>query len=296
MSSASRALWWVAAGSVFWLQPAAAESSTRLESERYQVSLVEDGECCPRQMRFAVSDRSAGTTIELHVSGRIQALRGLHLYGDRLVVEGELPWGGTNLLIANLRSGQQEERIWTYDFALSASGRFLVYRTHYPRAVAPPGRRSILLVYDLARSPEENRDGEREDYPCANQGLPVFPEKNAFQRDYCIAGADDRIWASPPSWSPDEERIAFFECTADWERCSLVLVDVGDFSRPPRIWRQLLDLSPYLRREGLHQYTGQPGDPVHLSVRSLGWKDGRTIVAELHPESGVLSPIEFELP
>lgn len=181
-----------------------------VEGPRFSATVRRNTECCPKTLVLTVQkdqEESAAMSME----GRLQTLTGLQLVGQhRLLVTGELRYGGTGLWIADLETLSQETEIWTYGYSVSPSGRRLVYQTHYPRMVPPEGRRSIFLLYDLTRPPAGNRPGSRSDWPEPNLGTPIFPEENVEQRSWDIHAAERRYsLISPFLWSKDEMTVLF---------------------------------------------------------------------------------------
>lgn len=281
--------------------PLAAATNDTIEDPRYLVEqLPPTAPCCPATLAFRVTDKAAGGVRELALSARVETVRDFFFgYGSKLVIEGELRYGGSILLIADLETGGLEDKIWNYGHAFSPSGRFLVYLSHYPRMIVPEARRSIVMLYDLAISPADNRFGVDPRDPQRGIGLPVFPAANAERMSFDVSLAGDRMYVSPFLWAEDERAFLFIECEPAWASCHLVEVGVDEGvtrgEKAPSIARMELDLHPYTRSEGAGPYTGGPDDPVRIAVERLEWKvDGSAVV--VYPQDASAMVHRFELP
>ena len=290
-----------ALGLVFMVNPAEGEARKVVEDERFRAErLPQKAACCPAELAWRITDKVPGEERLITLTGRVEEVRDFFFAGDKLVVEGRLRYGGSNLLIADLDTGTQEEEIWNYGHAFSPSGRYLVYRSHYPRLGMPEGRRSLLVLYDLESGPEGNRFGQ-ERAMGESPGLPIYPELNAERLSFDVTLASDRLWVSPFLWAEDETSVVFFECATDWSSCGLVTVGLGsDVFRgaaAARSQRTVLDLHPFTRSEGPWTFTGGPDEPVRLAVRSLAWaEEGRGVVVEPEPASSLIDRFELPLP
>lgn len=182
-----------------------------IEGPPYSVWVSTQTECCPKVVELRVRKEGWDEERTLEMSGRIQTLQKLQpVIEPRLLVVGELRYGGTNLWIANLETLEQEAEIWNYGYGVSPSGRFLAYQTHYPRMALPNARRSIFLLYDLSLPPEDNRPGPPSDWPEPNLGTPIFPEENVEEGSWSIFESELSYGlVSPFLWSKDERVLVF---------------------------------------------------------------------------------------
>ncbi len=296
----TRSLLPVAALILFGAGPSSAVVKEKIEDERYLVErLPPAAPCCPATLAFRVTDKASGGVRELALTARVETLRDFFFsYGSKLVVEGELRYGGSNLLIADLETGSLEDKVWNYGHAFSPSGRFLIYLTHYPRMIVPEARRSIVMLYDLAMSPADNRFRVDPRDRQKGIGMPVFPAANAERMSFDVSLAGERMYVSPFLWAKDERAVLFIECEASWATCYLVEVGVDETmthgERAPSIRRVELDLHPHTRGHGAGPYTGGPDDPVRIAVERLDWKeDGSALV--VYPEEASSMVDSFEL-
>ncbi len=178
----------------------------------YSVWVGNQSECCPKVLDLRVKKTGWDKEKTLGMTGRMETLEKLQpVVKPRLLVVGKLPpAGGWDLWIANLETMKQEAEIWSYGYGVSPSGRFLAYQTHYPSRGPPNGRRSIFLLYDLSRPPDDNRTGPLSDWPEPNLGTPIFPKENVERHSWSIYEAK-RFYGitSPFLWSADGSSMVF---------------------------------------------------------------------------------------
>ena len=182
-----------------------------IEGPPYRVWVSHQTECCPKQVELRVREDGSEEDRSLELTGRMQKLQELRPVIDpRVLLIGDLRYGGTNLWIVNLETLRHETEIWTYGHGISPSGRYLAYQTHYPGMALPADRRSIFLLYDLSMPPEKNRSGPAGDQGDRTLGTPIFPEKNAAEPSWSTAGVERSYSLSSPFLWSDDERVLVF--------------------------------------------------------------------------------------
>lgn len=281
-----------------------------VETQTYIVTLkaVQESACCPgeKELVLSVTDKKKQTEATLTPRGRIRTVADMFISGSsRLVVIGELPYGGNTFFIVDLVQRQLEETIWAYGYAISPSKRFLVYETHYPRMMTPDARRSILLVYDMAKSAAENRlllhesssSKERGFIPeYSSTGVPVFPETNATKTSYIVTLEEDHLYMSPFLWAENEKQIVFLEFYQN--KNYLVVLNLGAQLVHPEIVRERIDIQSLVRGDvidpGIRQELGIT--PYKFLVTELHWKDSDTIIVRPYPQFWLAEKVELRLP
>lgn len=267
-------------------------------NERYEVTLLEDtGECCPRTFEFRVLDKAAGAEKSLILTGRVAELKDIRLVsGDRLAIVGRLRYGGDIVVLGDLDSGEQMDVLWAHSFGFSPSERYLIYESHYPRHVMPIGRRSILLLYDLDTTAEENRllgFDQATDQHMA--GIPVYPASNAFPKSYDVRIANELLVVSPYLWSEDGRRVAFV-ARSENNTYDLVLLNLED-PLEPEIWERALDVQSLILPERKQVMSQQEIEKVGYGAGHLEWDGPDRIILHTDPHQFLMRDrLVVELP
>ena len=266
-----------------------------LNDSRYRVELVREGPCCPNELEFLVEEKESGRTHALHFKTRINRVRWMRILDDsRLLVVGRFQPGSNVLLLNDLKQEPAPEEIWSYGHQFSPSKRLIVYATHYSTTAPPEAQRSILLLYQLARSPAQNRVGEPAALDVSNAGIPIFPERNAAERSYDPSLEPKHVYLSPFLWSPDEDKIVFFESFDG--SYHLVTVDLSRGLDSPRIARRTVEVEEVVKEESRGRLTERQIEAKWIAVVDLRWKDDRNVVLRLHADEDVREVVELPIP
>lgn len=173
---------------------AAAGAEAAWNVEKLTLTPVKEG---VRLLRVAVLRVSEGRTTELSDYVALQEIRDSFVRGDRLVVIGEAERASVVEIFDLQRKAKVDWFVCYQPRRISAN--WIAYKEFYHGSAQGPGvATDVLLVYDLARTPVDNRietqPGETFPLPqparsnsAVNVGIPVFPETNARQRSYRIA-------------------------------------------------------------------------------------------------------------
>lgn len=99
--------------------------------------------------------------------------------------KGELRYGGNLFLIINLSSLELIDTLWSYRYSVSKDNRYIAFIEHYPRSL-PSGAfgKDVILLYDMDKSPQQNRIENNGKLSTRKCGIPIFPEKNMSEKDY----------------------------------------------------------------------------------------------------------------
>lgn len=101
---------------------------------------------------------------------------------SKVGVIGESANGGSRVLVVERGTSSVIDSFYARAPAASDSGRLIAFTQHSPRYFS---RGSLLLVYDLAESPESNRMGVYADLdPMYEAGIAVAPAWNATNQSY----------------------------------------------------------------------------------------------------------------
>ena len=216
-------------------------------------------------------------------------------YDGNLVLTGTTSTRAPHVLIGKADS-PTNEWIRSWNYAFSPSGRYLAYQAFTPRTGGPPTPWSVVLIYDLEKSREENLPPGTSaipDWPRDCTGRPVFPETNVF-RDNCERGNQPDLEFNVHSsflWSPDERRVYFLAR----ENQDLLLVRVNlPWTRgaPLPVWRQKLDMEHFHVTEAGYVYDSKRVSRIWAD--QLSWTTAGRIRVDLDPDYGFGSSFEIE--
>lgn len=252
-----------------------------------------------RRLVFSVADKRTGELKDLSYQGILASVSGLALIERKLVTTGTV--GGTAggfFAVVDLESGRQDT-IWTHKYQFSPSRRFLVFSSWYARGVPPATRRSIVLMYDMAKSAAENRlDSYRERRHQVYSGKPVFPEENVKQRSYNRLLAERHYIMSPFLWSADETRIVFIAFAELERRNYLVKIDLSKGLDEPVVRRKDLDVKEYIKWDIIRQSTIEEleAKPYGLVTKALSWNGAERVVVRPYPQYWLPKELTLILP
>ena len=275
-------------------QPTHQGSQFWQEGER-RLTLV-DRQTVGSLMVYSVEVRDASATQLFRLRGYDMAVDKAWIgYDGNLVLTGTTSTRAPHVLMGKADS-PTNEWIRSWNYAFSPSGRYLAYQAFTPRTGGPPTPWSVVLIYDLEKSREENLPPDTSvipDWPRDCTGRPVFPETNVF-RDNCERGNEPDLEFNVHStflWSPDERRVYFLAR----ENQDLLLVRVNlPWTRGATlpVWRQKLDMEHFHVTEAGYVY-----DPKRVSriwADQLSWTTAGRIRVDLDPDYGFGSSFEIE--
>jgi hypothetical protein len=181
----------------------------------------------------------------------------MHILKDsKLVIETKWkarPNGSTGLHIINMKDCTLIDQFFCYDPVLSPSERFWVYEKYYPPHGSQAIQTTVVLVYDMEKSPLENRlpvEGYTE-LPEEQVGLPVYPEPYVKVKKYMLLEEQENnpFWytmSSPFLWSSDSNDVVFL-CNHQ-KNTYCVRVNIGSGIELPKIFSSPpIDVSSYLK-------------------------------------------------
>lgn len=223
-----------------------------VEGATYEASLVRAETTGDGSSRFHFDIREAGegepSTFVLQ--NLTTEIRKLGLYRDTLLVFGSVGNAGQGVTLVDLQRRREVDFILAYYPRHSLTGRYLIYRKFYPRFAPPEVQSDLVLVYDLARSPRENRLGGEAspvamragspEHLVASQevGFPIYPLPNVRDRSY-------RVWVEEPAerhlvttgflWDRQDERVLFVDREGERQEDSVVVVDLSDGLERPKV-------------------------------------------------------------
>ena len=265
----------------------------------FAAELVSATDCCPATLQFELRDLAGGEPRRVSVEARVERYTSHFVYKRTLVIEGELRYGGTIVILVDADRGTVNHVFWTYGHAFSRSKRYLAYRTHYPRLGG--FAKSVVAVFDLDKSVNENRRGITLDerFP-RSVGRPVYPTDNAFRHSLVLDEATPRIYTSPFAWSQDERHLAFVAIHFDESgsrdgRMVLVVTEPFPAAAGAVSWQRELDFSDYAISSNPSSLGGEHNE--WAAIDDLRWSGSEIIITPDGLHVGELpAEIRIELP
>lgn len=286
----------------------ASSEHLHVESERYVVSLlpserVESKENGPKFV-FTVRDKRTQSETSIQMKNRTDRVERLSIIDDALVIFGSISSYGMDVVtLFDLSNGTEKDSFLGYAVELSDTKRYLIYNQWHPRIAPAAAESSVILVYDLIASPQENRvDPKVQRAREADEvGHPIFPEENARKRIYrfWIEEEQDQHNVGPWRkylWLDQDSKVVFVDKHAGEEW--LVVVDLSQGLDKARIRQKAIDVARIL--------SAKPGDlnyeallkegKERLTIEGLEHRDGRIIISVLPDIKYKTTQIEMALP
>ncbi len=263
-----------------------------VEDERWRVAFTETfGAENPREVHYVleVEDRQRGERPELVVveplltpeelAVDLRIIRGTTLVFQYRVVPYQPNAEGVILL--DLETHETIDAFFGLGFALCPGERFWVFqRLIRPR---PPSssQSAVVLLYDMDRSPEENRLAMDGADPRIDAGFPVYPSYYAENLTYRWEEQleSEKPWyrrASPFLWRDNGREAVFLvtEDRGDAPETALVHLDFGAGVSQPQIRERRLDYQALA--DAAAEDRTEPGGletPQLIHARALEWAD-----------------------
>ena len=223
-------------------------SRIEIQSANYRVALkrAEAVESGSKKFHFEILRTTTNKPSSFVLSNLTTQVRKLDIYQDRLVVYGSVESKASCLTVVDLQRGEELDFLLGYHPQRSSTGRYVIYRKFYPRFSPPEVQSDLILIYDLARNPNENRKGGGSspvglrvgspEHLLASErvGYPIYPLANVRERSY-------RVWVEKAAqrhlvvggflWGQQDERVLFVDRQEGKD--SVVVVDLtGGLERP----------------------------------------------------------------
>jgi hypothetical protein len=166
------------------------------------------------------------------------------LANERLIVFGEGMWA-TNVYMVDWAKAVQLDSFTAYNTVLSPDQRWIAYAKFYPAQVEGS---SEYMIYDLAKTPEQNRPAGVEPTDTENVGRVIFPpgHQNFPGSNTNLPEELRHVGASRLYWAPDSRAILFEDRTPS--DAGVVLVTIDEKGKPSA-FRHSLSASEICGRE-----------------------------------------------
>lgn len=222
-----------------------------VQNEKYLVRLVSREPPSPGTVdfrwTFSVKDKSTHTESSIQMQNMTDELHELVLVNDLLVVLGHIQRFADSATLFDLNSQKEKDFILGYGYVMeiSATKRYLVYNQFRPRWTDPGGTSDVILLYDLYKSPPENRVGlEVQKLDTWEVGHPIYPEENLRKqayRDWIEDEQDRHVVGLWDLWIEKDRQVVLTDRYKGglW----LVLVDLPEELQQARIRKRELDMA-----------------------------------------------------
>ncbi len=235
---------------------------------------------------------SGNSTVKISLPGVVDDVDEVCPLSDgRLVLFGGT-YNSANINIIDGTHALLLDSFYGFDPAMSPNQRWLVYRKFYPLHTELPVSEEYLL-YDLTKTPAQDRPRGVVLYDRANVGAVIFPlgQRNLLTDNIGLPEDQQHSFRSKSFfWAPDSQAIVFGDSVQD--RFSLVLVLI-DSAGVPRAYVHPIPVS--------EECSGNKIAPknfgLSLSHAEIGLdKNGdRSIEVTFEPSPGVCVPQALEL-
>jgi len=232
-----------------WLTAASSLRIIEIENDLYKISISEKKiiSSTTDQFKFVFSiyDKTTKRSYFIEMKNLTTDIQKFNIYKDKIIVFGYV---GSNIsdsvTIIDLKSNKELDFILCYKPQLSETSRYLGFKKFYPRFSPNEVQSDLVLIYDLEKSPSDNRVDEkfkkirREEINIAspeytvlseNVGHPIYPSENVESQTYFvwIDSLEERhLITSSFLWLGQDDNILFIDQykSKKW----IVLIDISN--------------------------------------------------------------------
>jgi len=265
-------------------------NAIKLSTKDFSITLVgeEFSENAPHLKRFHLEIFDKGTKEFRHLTigdihSRVRSIKSIYpLRNNLLIIFGNLKRAEI-VFIVNLWKGQLIDEFWCYDPVLSPSEHYLVYEKFYPYHGLPGSQTTVVLLYDLQKSPSENRipvEGYTS-WPESQVGLPVYPEPYVKAQAYVLPEQqlENPNWyslTSPFLWHQDSNDIVFL-CNHEGQT-NIARVNISDGVKKPKIYEAAVNVADFIKPDLQEELREKEVARLRrLSAEDITW-DGKEYV------------------
>ena len=247
---------------VFYSMNAVAQQSILQDDDEYAIhaGVSSDASAAGQKkiITLQIFDKITGMSKEISISNRTETIVNLYHYEqEQLLIHGKLGSGGDVITFVHLPTSQVIDTIWGWDASISPDFTKIAYNFRYPPQSIPLYRTSVLLVYDLTKTPEENSMDNSDGNP-TNRGFIIWPETNRLRQQYFIPAKnyeEQQHIISPIVWNAASTKVCFLMYPGDRERQGnptyLILIDLSNGLNEPQISLQEVEASLFYKHSVL---------------------------------------------
>lgn len=175
------------------------------ENNQYEVNLIsrEKHEEGSNQYKFTFSVENKLTQQKslIEMKNMTTEIEEISIVKNRLIIFGYVNNDAAGVTLIDLKKNEEMDFILCFSPVFSESKRFLIYEKFRPRFAPEEVQSDLVLLYDLTKSPEDNRlqnnyknikkkskrIGDPEYLTASeNVGVPLYPEKNVSEQIYFV--------------------------------------------------------------------------------------------------------------
>jgi len=207
------------------------------------------------------------------------------LQKDRLLAVGKLKWAEI-VFVIDLKNGKLLDEFWCYAPTISPTSRFLVYEKFYPYHGLPPTRTTVLLAYDMRKSPLENRVPVvgYTAWPKEQVGLPIYPQPYVKARAYVLVEQqrENIHWymlSSPFLWSGDANDVVFL-CNHK-KQAYIVRVNISAGVDKPKIFEAPANVGNFVKPDLPEEFRKKEAARLHMvSATEILWDGEKHVIVK----------------
>jgi len=274
---------------VAWAEEEAAPRS--VSNERYQVSFAGEtaSEAVPAKANYAfnVVNYETGKAQRFVLRGDFKPINEVQVYmtlpqKDMLVIQTR--WKkrtkpSTGMYIVDLKTSKLIDEFCCYTPVLSPLKNVWVYEKNYLPHELPAARTTVVLMYDLRKSPSENRVPVvgYTPYPLEQVGIPVYPQPYVKAKAYVLPEQqmENPNWyslSSPFLWSEDSNDVVFL-CNHQ-QVTYIARVNISGGIDKPAISEAPVNVARFIKADLPEDYREREAARLHsLSATKIVWDD-----------------------
>ncbi len=214
------------------------------------------------------------------IGERIRSIKKLYLFEDnKLVVHGSLERADI-IYVIECKTHKVVDMFWCYGPVLTPLKRFWVYEKFYPYHGLKGIQTTVVLVYDMDRTPSENRvpvEGYTE-WPKVQVGLPIYPKPYIEAKTYVLPQQqqENPFWylrSSPFLWSEDANDVVFL-CNHE-KQTYILRVNISAGIDKPKIFEAPVNVGNFVRKDLPEDFRKKEAARLHMvSATEIIW-DGK---------------------
>ena len=269
------------------------DPNTFISNNTYAAEIIKEEEvkesCVLKVFTLEIRDIKTHEVAHVTIGGigeRIRAIEKLYLFeNNKLVVHGNLERADI-IYIVDCETNNVVDMFWCYNPVLAPLNRFWVYENFYPYHGLKSIQTTVVLVYDMKRTPLENRVPVKgyTEWPEVQVGLPIYPKPYVEAKAYVLPRQqqENPFWylrESPFLWSQDANDVVFL-CNHQ-EQTYIVRVNISAGINKPKIFEAPVDVGSFIKPDLPEESRKREADRLHtVSATEIYWDGKDHVIAK----------------